>query len=198
MAFKFLSKNILGSVTTLLLVILLTQSRVFDFLINTPLGRALFIIAILGISYCHKIFGVAVILFVIIIFNHSDIAFMEGFTDTDTTTTTSTSATTEPSSTPVTAAAILEKKKEATDKVTELARLGLLAQRNSSTNNSSSSTSTETFAIREGFNTVDREGTLLRGKRSNEVPVFANARNQNDNVEPTDKLVFTSSYSAFN
>ena len=196
MAFKFLSKNILGSVTTLLLVILLTQSRVFDFLINTPLGRALFIIAILGISYCHKIFGVAVILFVIIIFNHSDIAFMEGFTDTDTTTTTSTSASTEPSSTPVTAAAILEKKKEATDKVTELARLGLLAQRNSSTNNSSSSTSTETFAIREGFNTVDREGTLLRGKRSNEVPVFSSSRNQSDDVEPMDKSVFTNSFSS--
>jgi hypothetical protein len=47
---------------------------------------------------------------------------------------------------------------------------------------------------REGFNTVDREGTILRGKRSNEVPVFSNARNQSDNVEASDKSVFSGSY----
>ena len=81
MAFKFSSKNILGSVTTLLLVILLTQSRVFDFLINTPLGRAFLIVAILGISYCHQMFGVVAVLFIIIAFNNSDIGYLEGFTD---------------------------------------------------------------------------------------------------------------------
>ena len=203
MAFKFSSKNILGSVTTLLLVILLTQSRVFDFLINTPLGRAFLIVAILGISYCHQMFGVVAILFVIIIFNQSDFSFMEGFTDTTTTTTTpTTTTTTSPTPAPtstvssdnsVTAASILQKKKEAGDKITELAQLGLLAQRNSTMNNSSA-TATETFMGREGFNTVEREGMLLRGKRSNEVPVFSNARNQPDNVEASDKSVFLGSY----
>jgi hypothetical protein len=49
---------------------------------------------------------------------------------------------------------------------------------------------------REGFNTVDREGTILRGKRSNEVPVFSNARNQPDNVEASDKSVFSGSYAS--
>ena len=50
----------------------------------------------------------------------------------------------------------------------------------------------ETFVGgREGFNITEREGTLLRGKRSNEVPVFSNARSQSDDVEPADKSVLS-------
>lgn len=205
MAFNLLSKNILGSVTTLLLVILLTQSRVFDFLINTPLGRAFLIVAILGISYCHKIFGVVALLFVIIIFNQSDFSFMEGFTDTTTTPTTPTTTTTTTTPTTVslnnsvTATDILEKKKEVADKITELAQSAQLAKQNTistSTSTAATSAPTETFMGREGFNTVEREGLLLRGKRSNEVPVFSNARNQQDNVEASDKSVFLGSYAS--
>ena len=54
----------------------------------------------------------------------------------------------------------------------------------------------DNLVAREGFNTIDREGTMLRGKRSNEIPVFASARNQDDGVEPTDKSVFTNSFSS--
>ena len=43
---------------------------------------------------------------------------------------------------------------------------------------------------------IDRESTIQKGKRSNEVPVFANARNQGENVEPTDKGIFKDSYTA--
>ena len=56
--------------------------------------------------------------------------------------------------------------------------------------------STETFVGREGFNMIDREGTMLRGKRSNEVPVFSSSRSQTDDVEPTDNSVFTNSFSS--
>jgi hypothetical protein len=38
---------------------------------------------------------------------------------------------------------------------------------------------------------------MLRGKRSNEIPVLSNARSQNDNVEPTDISVFANAYSSF-
>jgi apolipoprotein N-acyltransferase len=194
MAFKLLSKNIIGGVTTLVLIILLTQSRLFDFLINTHLGRVFLILAILGISYCHKIFGVVFLLFIIIIFNQSEISFLEGFTDT-TTTTTSTNTTTDPSGNTVS-----QKKDDAKNKIAQL------AQQNASTTTTTTSSaaastpttpiSTETFMSREGFNTVDREGTILRGKRSNEVPVFSNARNQPDNVEASDKSVFSGSYAS--
>jgi hypothetical protein len=182
MAFNLLSKNILGSVTTLVLVILLTQARFFDFLINTPLGRTFLIIAILGISCCHKIFGVVAILFVIIIFNQSEFGFMEGFTD--------------PSGNSVTDVAILQKKKEASNKVDELDQL---TQRNVATISSSSAAATnpiptETFIGREGSNIIERESMLLRGKRSNEVPVFS--RNQSDNVVPSEEKSFNNLYTS--
>ena len=42
---------------------------------------------------------------------------------------------------------------------------------------------------------TEREGMMLRGKRSSEVPVYSNARNQDDDVEPSDKSVFAGNYS---
>jgi len=48
----------------------------------------------------------------------------------------------------------------------------------------------------EGYNVTEREGMMLRGKRSSEVPIYPNARNQDDDVEPSDKSVFTGSYSS--
>ena len=198
MAFKLLSKNIIGGVTTLVLIILLTQSRLFDFLINTHLGRVFLILAILGISWCHKIFGVVALLFIIIIFNQSEISFLEGFTDTTATTTTNYSSNLTSSDISGT---VSQKKDEVKNKINQL------AQQNDTTTSSSAAAatvplstntpiSTETFMAREGFNTVDREGTILRGKRSNEVPVFSNARNQPDNVESSDKSVFSGSYAS--
>ena len=199
MAFKLLSKNIIGGVTTLLLVILLTQARLFDFLINTHLGRVFLILAILGISYCHKIFGVVAVLFIIIMFNQSEINFLEGFTETTASTTTPTNI--DPSgnlANAIISAAISQKKDDVKNKISKL------AQQNAATTSSSAAAatvpatpiSTETFMAREGFNTVDREGTILRGKRSNEVPVFSNARNQPDTVEASDKSVFAGSYAS--
>jgi hypothetical protein len=48
----------------------------------------------------------------------------------------------------------------------------------------------------EGFNIIEREHMMLRGKRSSEVPVYSNARNQSDDVEPSDKAVFVGNYSS--
>jgi multidrug efflux pump subunit AcrB len=50
----------------------------------------------------------------------------------------------------------------------------------------------------EGFNITDKEDTILRGKQSNQVPVFSSFHsNPLDNVEPSDKSVFPSLYSSF-
>ena len=80
MDFKLVSKNNLGAATSLILVILLSQAKFFNFLIDTPLGRAILILFILFISYTNKILGVVSVLFIIIMFNSSDIGYMEGFT----------------------------------------------------------------------------------------------------------------------
>lgn len=194
MDFKLVSKNNMGIVATLILVILLSQSKFFNFLIDTGLGRSVLILFIILISYVNKILGVVAVLFIIIIFNQSNIGYMEGFTSTSGNSST------------------VDHKLKA-----ERLKLNILKQANSSdstTPNTSTSTtssttsssaaastpsnvSTETFTGREGFNTVDRENTILRGKRSNEIPILSNARNQNDSVEPTDFSVFTNAYSSF-
>lgn len=80
MEFNLVSKNNLGAVTALLLVIILSQGRFFNFLLDTALGRAVLILFILFISYTNKILGIVSVLFIIIMFNNSDIGYMEGNT----------------------------------------------------------------------------------------------------------------------
>ena len=160
MDFKLVSKNNLGAVATLFLVILLSHARFFDFLIDTALGRAILILFILGISYTNKILGVVAVLFIIIFFNSSDIGYLEGFTSSPNTN---------------------EKIDEVKKKVDEVKKK--VDEKKS-----------ESKGI-EGFNITEREHMMLRGKRSSEVPVYSNARNQADDVEPSDKSVFAGSYS---
>lgn len=150
MDFNFVSKNNIGAVSTLVLIIILSQSRFFDFLIDTALGRAVLILFILGISYTNKILGVVAVLFIIIMFNQSSLGQIEGFTMLN-------PASIEP------------------------------------VNNNVESKKNEG---REGFNTIDRESAILKGKKSSEVPVVSNARNQDDNVEPSDKTSFASVYTS--
>jgi hypothetical protein len=182
MNFKLVSKNNIGIIATLILVIILSQSRFFSFLINTALGRLVLIFFILVISCINKILGVVVVLFIIIIFNKSNIDYLEGFTAT---------SSINSNITP--------------DKLKE-EQLKLNNQNLDNTPSTTPSTSVatsqpakgpETFKGREGFNTVDRESTMLRGKRSNEVPILSNARNQSEDIEPTDNSVFVNAYSSF-
>ena len=187
MNFKLVSKNNMGIVSTLILVILLSQSRFFDFLIDTALGRTVLILFILGISYTNKILGVVAVLFIIIMFNQSDIGYIEGFT----------------SSTPTPTGGATNDKLKLKEQKDKLDAQKLKSQQNATTTASSAAATipattpkTETFVGREGFNMIDRERTMQKGKRSSEVPVFSNTRSQNDDVEPSDKSVFTSSYSS--
>ncbi len=159
MDFQLVSKNNVGCVATLLLAILLSQSRFFDFLIDTALGRTVLILFILGISYTNKILGVVAVLFIIIAFNNSDIGYLEGFTDSPNTN--------------------QKKDDDVKEKVDEKVE----------------EKKSESKGI-EGFNITEKEQQMLRGKRSNEVPVYPNARNQDDDVEPSDKSVFVGNYSS--
>lgn len=154
MDFKLGSKNNMGAIATIILIILLSQSRFFNFLIDTALGRLFLIAFILAITCMNKILGVVIVLFIMIMFNQSTIGYMEGFTQD-------------------------KNKDEDTSKV---------ALHNKNEKNKDKG--------REGFNTVDREGTILKGKRSNEIPVYSKSRSQSDDVEPTDKGVFKETYSS--
>ena len=201
MDFKLLSKNNMGVVATLLLVILLSQSRFLHFLIETPLGRAALLLFILGISYTNKILGVVAVLFIIIMVSNSNMAiFSEGFTD-DSKVTTEDKETTEDKGT--TKDNVTTEDKEMTtdnntkakeDQDIKMDKPKALPKPKPVKKEKTVDDSDKPVGGREGFNIIDREGTMLRGKRSNEVPVFANARNQTDDVEPSDKSVFSGDY----
>ena len=82
MALNQLSKNNIGIITTLILVVLLSQSRFFDFLTETHLGRMILLAFIILITYTNKIFGLLSVLFIICAFKLNDISLYnyEGFT----------------------------------------------------------------------------------------------------------------------
>ena len=176
MDFKLVSKNNLGAVATLFLVILLSHARFFDFLIDTALGRAILILFILGISYTNKILGVVAVLFIIIAFNNSDIGYLEGYTGLPNSTNTNTNTPNTNTNTNTTTPTTTKMPKTKVDEVKTVIK-------------------SEGKGV-EGFNITEKEQTMLRGKRSNEVPIYSNARNQDDNVEPSDKSVFAGSYSS--
>jgi hypothetical protein len=81
----FISKNKIGGLAALFLVVLLSQSQVFNFLIDTVLGRSLLLLFILLISYTNKILGTVVVFIIIIIFSSHSFG-IEGFSDNTTTT----------------------------------------------------------------------------------------------------------------
>jgi len=186
MSFNLINKNVVTAFITLACIIILSNHHYFNFCINTPLGRLVLILFILGITSINAIFGI-VLVFFIIIFNQNNFIYTEGFTD-------SSNNFTDSSNNLVNN--IQNKKNEVIQNIQNK-----MANQTATTTSSSASTppvttTTETFGGREGFQMIDRESVMLKGKRSNEIPVFSNARNQPDNVEPTDKSIFMNDYAS--
>ena len=204
MNFKLVDKKNIGCVSLLLLVIILSQSRFFNFLIDTALGRAFLIAFIIFISCCHKIIGIVGILLIIIMFNRSQIGILEGFdteqiksdlqakiesqqmdacgNDTSTTppttpTTTTSTTTTPPPTTPSSTDACGNN----TTPPANLASLQSKAQE-----------------AKEGFDLIGTESRIKSGKQSNSISVNHKTRNS-ENVLPFEENIFsTSNYSKFN
>jgi hypothetical protein len=191
MDFQLVSKNNVGAVATLFLVILLSQSRFFDFLIDTALGRTILILFILGISYTNKILGVVAVLFIIIAFNNSDIGYLEGFTNTKATK----DKVDEDTSVSKTDGTSVSKTNGTSVSKTNGTSVSKTDGTSVSKTDSTSVSKTDSKGI-EGFNITEKEHMMLRGKRSSEIPVYSNARNQDDDVEPSDKAVFSGNYSS--
>ncbi len=97
MDLKSIGKNKVGGATLLLLIVLLSQSKLFDLLIDTTLGRLVLILLIIVTSYTNKILGVVSVLMIIVMFNSNNI--LEGLEQMDPTKTddaTKTADTVEP------------------------------------------------------------------------------------------------------
>jgi hypothetical protein len=187
MDFKLVSKNNMGVAMTLILVILLSQSSFFDFLIDTPLGRIVLLAFVILIAYTHKILGLLAVLFIILAFNFNDMNmvhsynYYEGF---------------DGSGNQVKNA--IKTKLQAVQQDMS----GNIASNNASTTTTTTSSSvsgTETFKgkAREGFCMTDRESNMLRGKQSNTMPVSSKLREQTDDVSPSENSIFSSDYAPF-
>lgn len=195
MNFKLVSKNNMGVFVTLILVILLSQSRFFDFLTETALGRIVILALIIFISYTNKILGLLAVLAIIIAFNQYNMNvvqsynYYEGFDVSGNST----------ANTLVNDKVDILKDKEniLKQKLTALNNQVNSSQTATTTSSAASGTTTESFSSREGFCMTDRESNILRGKQSNTIPVFSNTREQDDSVSPSDKSVFSGSYASF-
>ena len=180
--FQPMSKNNIGGAVALLFLILLSQSKIFNILIDTVLGRMVLIAFLLIISYLNKILGVVAVLIIVMMFNHSSIGYMEGFT-TDASNNTGTDNTGTDNT--------------GTDKT-------------DASNNSTSSTPEAMTAAEpdkpdkpdkpvkatEGFDIIGKESNLKRGKQSNSIPVHDFMR-ESVSVAPYEGFFNLDSFSAF-
>jgi hypothetical protein len=172
MSFKLYSKDIIGIISMLLLVILLSQERILDFLFETYLGRAFLILLIIFISYNNHILGIVSVLFIIIVFNNSNIHFMEGM---------------KTANDEISNKNTLNRQIQTAVNKTETENIPKI----NVTTSFNSDTSTEQLynkakdktASFEGFDLIGTENTIKRGKQSNSISVN-NFSKISDNVSP--------------
>jgi hypothetical protein len=163
-----LSKNSIGIIVTLLLVILLSESRLFNFFTDTYLGRSLLIILLLIASYLNKILGIVCVFIIIIMFNINVLKY-EGFdtTNKNDTNDTNTKTNKEDTISQTTTTPIPEDTKKTTiDKINIITKSTPTKSEESSKDNKNNKAS----GI-EGFDLQSTENNIKRGKQSNSIPV---------------------------
>ena len=203
MNFKLVSKNNMGIVITLILVILLSQSKLFNFYAESYLGRLFLLAFIIFVAYTNKILGLFAVLCVIVAFNYNDnmnyvnsYNFYEGFDGSGNTVDTSGNTVDTSGNSIITDKIAIDKAKR--NILTQ--KINMLQQKQNAAAPPTSAPSTTTSTTpsgTEGFCMSDRETNMLKGKPSNAIPVFNTSRDQSDYVSPSDKSVFTGSYSSF-
>ena len=161
----------MGVVTSLLLVILLSQTKILNFLFDSSLGRTILILFIILIAYTNKFLGILIVFFVVVLFNNDNNGF-EGFTNSS--------------------SAEKNKKQQASGSPTSSTNVPLISKLPSSHTESTSTPSTSGI---EGFDIIGIENTIVRGKQSKSIPID-NTLNSSINTEPFNGL-YSDSYSQF-
>jgi hypothetical protein len=180
MELKLISKNNIGTVVLLLLVIVISQAKAFNFLIDSALGRAFLIIFILCLSYCNKILGVVGVLFIIIMFNNSRFMY-EGFETTRTVN--------------VVTTPIVVDKEKAKQTLSNNIKAKIDSKNNESTTTTTTDSSTASTSSSEGFDILGIENNIKRGKQSNSIPV--NKSRESSSIAPYDSSSFLGNFSLF-
>ena len=178
------SKYNTGIAISLILVVLLSQSKIFNFFLNTILGKIVLITLLVVIASIHKILGVVVILFIIIFFSSSDLAYTEGFTNnskmsgtdklakdkanTNTPNTNTPNTNTPNNNTPNTNTPNNNTPNTNTPNT------------NTPNTNTSMAPKKPSAIAKEGFDIIGTENNIKRGKQSNSIPVNDMARTSSD------------------
>lgn len=163
------SQNNMGGALLLLFFLFASQTRLFDFFIDTVLGRMALILLLIITSYLNKILGVVLVLMIIIFMNNNKRDYyMEGFTGDASGNALDASGNSVGSDTPTPAKIALAKKV------------------NDASGNSV-----------EGFDVLGIENTLKRGKNSNTINSQGNSQGNSDYVEPFHESFFGNSFTAF-
>ena len=186
---KLLSKTNMGGVATIILVILLCQARFFNFMVGTTLGRAVLVFLVLGITCVHHILGVIAVLAIIVIYNQSNVDYMEGFTKGSAGDKSMGVASVMPSADakPVTMPAADDKSTDAKKPAAKPATMPAADAKKPA----------EKAVAREGFNLIDRERVMQKGKRASDLIGVADTRQQSDAVEPNDPSCFADQAAQF-
>jgi len=199
MDFKLVSKNNIGTVVLLLLIIALSQARAFNFLIDSALGRIFLIVFILCLSHCNKILGVVGVLFIVIMFNTN--MYSEGFETSDGKTITKPTDTTKTDSTQADSTKTDSTQADSTQSNTtqiEPTKLkeNIKKQLSDAKTNLDASKDTSSTTAAEGFDILGIENNIKRGKQSNSIPVN-NFMHDSDSISPYEGSSFLGSFSPF-
>ena len=186
MAISSLDKNSIGICLSLLLVIILSESRLFNFFTDTYLGRAFLIIIILFASYLHKILGVVCVLIIIIMFNNNDFSsYYEGFepnekdgdgkkTDEKDPQPINTSKPVATANTPTTSSGSISKPINTPTSVPDDKTTNNSTDKSIDASVDKINVVTSSSAVNksiEGFDLQSTENNIKRGKQSNSIPV---------------------------
>ena len=176
-----------GAVILLLLILLLSQSRIVDLFVNSALGRVALLVFILAISYLNNTLGVISVLLIILMLNNSGWNILEGAVTMDATEST---AVADAVAAPVVAEESEEdKKKRIDDLQTQLADAKAAL--------SNSDPESEPKVTTEGFDILGTERELQQGKKANSIGVDSSCRNC-DMVSPMeDNSIFSNIFSVF-
>ena len=201
MDFKLVDKKNMGVVALLLLVIILSQSRFFNFLIDTALGRAFLIAFIIFISCCHKIMGIVGVLLIIIMFNKSGFGILEGFDAGQIKAKMDASGAVPPAPAPAPATATSTVDASGSNVDASGAQVPNLSEIQKQLHSKIAEAQAQAQAAqgqaKEGFDLIGTESRLKSGKQSNSISVN-NKTKSSENVSPSEENIFsTSSYSKF-
>jgi hypothetical protein len=176
----------MGGVATIILVILLCQARFFNFLVGTTLGRAVLVFLVLGISCVHHILGVIAVLAIVVIYNQSNVDYMEGFTEGGV----------KDNKMGTAVIKVVDDKNVAADKKGAADKKAVTDKK--TVDDKKAVADSKKPVAREGFNLLDSERVMQKGKRASDFMGVADTRRQSDDaVEPNDPSCFADQAAQF-